>query len=156
DKRQVAQEQPPAQAKVAYAELHCLSHFSFGRGASSARELFERAKRNGYSALAITDECTLAGIVRALEAARETGIKLITGTEVTLDDGLKLVLLAETQQGYTEICKLITHTRRRADKGEYHATRADLEGGLPGTLALWLPSATPDAREGEWLRTLFE
>ena len=54
---------------IGYAELHCLSHFSFGRGASSARELFERAKRNGYSALAITDECSMAGIVRAYEAA---------------------------------------------------------------------------------------
>ena len=81
-------------ARIGYAELHCLSHFSFGRGASSARELFERARRNGYAALAITDECTLAGIVRALEASRETGVKLIVGTEVVLQDGLKLVLLA--------------------------------------------------------------
>ncbi|EIL90939.1 error-prone DNA polymerase [Rhodanobacter sp. 115] len=48
---------------TAYAELHCLSNFSFGRGASSARELFERAKACGYTALAITDECSLAGIV---------------------------------------------------------------------------------------------
>ena len=51
-----------------YAELHCLSNFSFQRGASSARELFERAKRQGYDALAITDECSLAGIVRAWQA----------------------------------------------------------------------------------------
>ena len=50
-----------------YAELHCLSHFSFGRGASSARECFAQAKKNGYTALAITDECTLAGAVRALD-----------------------------------------------------------------------------------------
>jgi len=142
--------------KHPYAELHCLSHFSFGRGASSARELFERARRNGYAALAITDECTLAGIVRALEASRETGLKLITGTEVRLDDGLKLVLLAQTQTGYTEICKLITQGRRRADKGEYSLSRADLEGGLPGTLALWLPGATPEPAQGEWLRTHFD
>lgn len=54
-----------------YAELHCLSNFSFQRGASSAIELFERAKAHGYSALAITDECTLAGIVRAWQAAKK-------------------------------------------------------------------------------------
>jgi error-prone DNA polymerase len=125
----------------AYAELHCLSHFSFGRGASSAAELFERAKRNGYAALAITDECSLAGIVRALEASRGTGVPLIVGTEVTLEDGPKLVLLAETQAGYTAICKLITEGRRRAGKGEYLLTRADLEDGLPGTFALWIPPA---------------
>jgi error-prone DNA polymerase len=152
---------PPAAAavastRVAYAELHCLSHFSFGRGASSARELFERARRNGYAALAVTDECTLAGIVRALEASRETGLPLVVGTELTLDDGLKLVLLAEDQRGYTAICKLITQARRRADKGSYHATRADLADGLPGTLALWLPGAEPDAAQGFWLRERFD
>jgi len=138
-----------------YAELHCLSHFSFGRGASSARELFERAKANGYRALAITDECTLAGIVRALEAAREFELQLIVGTEITLDDGLKLVLLAEDQCGYSAISQLITQGRRRAEKGSYHLTRADLADGLPGTLALWLPASTPDAEQGRWLRELF-
>ncbi|MBP8097788.1 MAG: PHP domain-containing protein, partial [Arenimonas sp.] len=138
-----------------YAELHCLSHFSFGRGASSARELFERAKQNGYHALAITDECTLAGIVRALEASREFGIKLIVGTEINLDDGMKLVLLAENQLGYSAISQLITHGRRRSKKGSYWLTRADLADGLPGTLALWIPSDTPDPEQGEWLRARF-
>jgi hypothetical protein len=80
-----------------YAELHCLSNFSFQRGASSAIELFERAKVLGYSALAITDECSLAGIVRALEASKKTKLKLIVGTEVQLADGPKLVLLAKDQ-----------------------------------------------------------
>ena len=148
---QDAQERP----RAGYAELHCLSHFSFGRGASSARELFERARRNGYGALAITDECTLSGIVRALEASRETGVALIVGTEIMLDDGLKLVLLAEDQEGYTAICKLITQGRRRAAKGEYVLSRVDLEDGLAGTLALWIPGATPDRGQGEWLRARF-
>ena len=142
-------------ARIGYAELHCLSHFSFGRGASSARELFERARRNGYAALAITDECTLAGIVRALEASRETGVKLIVGTEVVLQDGLKLVLLAEDRDGYSTLCKLITQGRRRAEKGEYSLSREDLADGLPGTLALWIPGAVPDAEQGRWLRPLF-
>ena len=64
-----------------YAELHCLSNFSFQRGASSASELFERAKRQGYDALAITDECSLAGIVRAWQASKDTGLPLIIGSE---------------------------------------------------------------------------
>ena len=65
-----------------YAELHCLSNFSFQRGASTARELFERAKACGYTALAITDECSMAGIVRALEASRATGVRLVVGSEI--------------------------------------------------------------------------
>ena len=76
-----------------YAELHCLSNFSFLRGASHPGELVERAKALGYSALALTDECSLAGAVRAHQAARECGIKLILGTEV-LVEGDKLVFLA--------------------------------------------------------------
>jgi len=91
---------PAGDVPSRYAELHCLSNFSFQRGASSARELFERAKRLGYGALAITDECSLAGIVRALEASKETGVELIVGTEVQLADGPKLVLLARNQDGY--------------------------------------------------------
>jgi error-prone DNA polymerase len=71
----------------AYAELHCLSNFSFQRGASSARELFDRAKQQGYAALAITDECTLAGIVRALEASEATGVPLIVGSEMQVEGG---------------------------------------------------------------------
>ncbi|NDU78385.1 PHP domain-containing protein, partial [Actinomadura sp. DSM 109109] len=65
-----------------YAELHCLSNFSFQRGASSALELFERAKGQGYSALAITDECTLSGIVRAWQAAKAVDLPLIIGSEM--------------------------------------------------------------------------
>jgi error-prone DNA polymerase len=72
----------------AYAELHCVSDFSFLRGASDAASLFERAKRCGYSALAITDECSLAGIVRALEASEATGLPLVVGSEFVLVDGL--------------------------------------------------------------------
>jgi error-prone DNA polymerase len=132
----------PARASPApsYAELHCLSNFSFQRGASSARELFERAKSLGYAALAITDECSLAGIVRALEAAEETGVRLIVGTEVRLDDGIKLVLLAKNQDGYSDICRLITAGRRRSPKGEYRLTREDAESLGDGVLVLWIPA----------------
>ncbi|MEO7050687.1 MAG: PHP domain-containing protein, partial [Rhodanobacter sp.] len=139
----------------AYAELHCLSAFTFGRGASSARELFERAKSCGYRALAITDECSLAGIVRALEASRATGVKLIVGAEFQLDDGPKLVLLCETKAGYTALCELITRGRRASAKGTYRLSCADLGGGVPGTFALWLPGRMPDPAHGRWMRATF-
>ncbi|MGN6513729.1 MAG: error-prone DNA polymerase [Lysobacteraceae bacterium] len=143
-----------------YAELHCLSDFSFGRGASSAGELFERAQQQGYAALAITDECSLAGIVRALEAAESTGLKLVVGSEVILDgDGdtpLKLVLLVETREGYGTLCRLITQGRRRSAKGEYRLSRADLEAGLPGLLVLWVPDARLSREDGAWLKQRFD
>ena len=69
-----------------YAELHCLTHFTFLRGASHPEELVERAVQFGYSALAITDECSLAGVVRAHVAAKERGLKLIVGAEFTLHE----------------------------------------------------------------------
>ncbi len=146
-----------------YAELHCLSHFSFGRGASSARELFRRAAQLDYRALAITDECTFSGIVRALEAAREFNIALIVGTEITLDGNLKLVLLAENATGYSNLCRLITHGRRCFTKGNYAINREELRAGLPGVLVLWIPAFTnhaddldePLLQDGHWLQTVF-
>ncbi|MBB1609277.1 MULTISPECIES: error-prone DNA polymerase [unclassified Pseudomonas] len=138
----------------AYAELHCLSNFSFQRGASSASELFERAARLGYRALAITDECSLAGIVRAWQAAKECKLALIVGSEVRIEAGPKLVLLAENLAGYQNLCRLITHARRRAEKGSYRLLREDLEAGLDGLLAIWLPDAPTDT-DGTWLRERF-
>jgi error-prone DNA polymerase len=139
-----------------YAELHCLSNFSFGRGASSARELFERAKVCGYEALAITDECSLAGIVRAWEAAREVEIKLIVGAEVRLRDGPKLVLLCENKSGYTALCRSITQGRRASKKGEYKLLRADVAAGMPDVLALWIPENEPDLEHGRWVKNVFD
>ena len=144
----------------AYAELHCLSDFSFLRGAASADELFERAARCGYDALAITDECSLAGIVRGHDAAKATGIKLIVGAEFRLECGLRCVLLVEDKAGYQRLCALITTGRRAADKGAYRLDRDDVETlartqGLAGLVALWLPGASPGAGEGNWLRAIF-
>ncbi|GAB3751301.1 error-prone DNA polymerase [Lysobacter olei] len=131
------------QAWPAYAELHCLSAFSFQRGASVAKELFARAQEQGYRALAITDECTLAGIVRAFEAAKEAGLPLIVGSEVRVEGGPKLVLLVATHAGYIALCGLITAARRRAPKGEYRLLREDFEcPGMEGLLALWVPDET--------------
>jgi error-prone DNA polymerase len=140
---------------AAYAELHCLSAFSFQRGASTAKELFERAKRLSYRALAVTDECSLAGIVRAYEAAREFDVPLIVGSELQIDDGPKLVLLVADLDGYTALCRLITVARRRAKKGQYRVVREDLVDLPTGLLALWVPSHPIDAGEVPWLQTVF-
>lgn len=138
-----------------YAELHCLSNFSFQRGASSAAELFERAKQQGYTALAITDECTLAGIVRAWQAAKASELPLIVGSEMSIENGPRLVLLVESLTGYQHLCRLITLARRRAAKGEYRLLAEDFDGALDGLLALWPPGEPADAEEGRWLRARF-
>ncbi|MFD2642509.1 error-prone DNA polymerase [Pseudomonas japonica] len=138
-----------------YAELHCLSNFSFQRGASSALELFARAKDQGYQALAITDECTLAGIVRAWQASLKTGVPLIVGSEMRVDDGPRLVLLVENLSGYQHLCALITRARRRAEKGSYRVLREDFAQPMDGLLALWVPEAPDDPAPGRWLRGIF-
>ncbi|WP_221178585.1 error-prone DNA polymerase [Pseudomonas brassicacearum] len=138
-----------------YAELHCLSNFSFQRGASSAHELFERAKRQGYQALAITDECTLAGIVRAWQAAKALELPLIIGSEMRIENGPKLVLLVENLEGYQALCRLITHARRRTEKGQYRVLREDFNGPLPGLLALWVPDTIDTLEHGAWLKGIF-
>ncbi|HEX7116688.1 MAG TPA: error-prone DNA polymerase [Steroidobacter sp.] len=138
-----------------YAELHCLSNFSFLRGASHPGELVCRAAELGYSALALTDECSMAGVVRAHEAAKDCGLKLIVGSEFRTSDDLHIVLLAPTQTAYAQICKLITLARKRSPKGEYRLTRADLQSGLQDCLALWIPSAEARPSLAGWLRDLF-
>jgi error-prone DNA polymerase len=139
----------------AYAELHCLSNFSFLRGASHPAELVEQAHKLGYRALAITDECSVAGVVRAYEAAKKLSLPLIIGSEIRLDDGLKLVLLAANRDGYGNLCSLITIGRGRADKGSYRLTRQDLAGGLPGCLVLLVPGATLDSEQARFVAGCF-
>ena len=139
-----------------YAELHCLSNFSFLRGASHPEELVAQAVKQGYTALALTDECSLAGVVRAHLAAQQTGLKLIVGSEMTTVDGLKLVFLAKNREGYGNLSALITLARRRAAKGSYTLQRHDLNvvspnGALPDCLVLWVPGEMPVADDGHWL-----
>ncbi len=126
-----------------YAELHCLTNYSFLRGAAHPEELVARAQALGYAALALTDECSVAGVVRAHVAARQAGLALLIGSEVRLVDGPRLVLLAGDRAGYGRLCTLITAGRRRSAKGEYQLGRADLADGLPGCLALLLPPSDP-------------
>ena len=195
----------------AYAELHCLSNFSFLRGASHPEELVERAKSQGYAALALTDECTLAGAVRAHLAAKDvqpagpsqgldrplggsaarepdgppqgrtpecearrsfdrpqawgdkTGLPLVLGSEFTLADGMKLVLLATDRASYGDLSQLITRGRRNAEKGTYRLTREDVAERASSCLALWLPALDLRAvdvgdalrRDAGWTREVF-
>jgi error-prone DNA polymerase len=143
-----------------YAELHTLSNFSFLRGASQPEELIAQAKSLRYSGLALTDECSLAGVVRAHIAAKEHGLPLIIGTELNCSDELKLVALATDRASYGAMSRLISKARRATRKGCYALMRADLTDALPGCVIIWLPradKAAPQRQEedGRWLRERF-
>lgn len=157
----------------AYAELFCFSNFSFLHGASHAEELAERAAQLGYSGLAITDECSLAGIVRAHVAAKEAQLPLVIGSYFRLvnADGspaFGLILLAQNRAGYGNLCELITLARTRAPKGQYRLTPHDLSRpdrenshlrNMPDCLAILVPDfpAKEDALDAqlEWLDQTF-
>ncbi len=166
--------EPPA-----YAELHCVTNFTFLRGASHPEELVDRARNLGYAALAITDECSVAGVVRAHmevkiekrkgaeDGAAKAGaaksdarpLRLLIGAEFRLTDGVRFVALAANRRGYGRLCGLITRGRRAAPKGEYALTRADVESCLDQCLLLWLPDAAPtiepDLEAAAWLQERF-
>jgi len=163
------------QGLPAYAELHCRSNFSFLTGASHPEELVARAHDLGYTALAITDECSLAGVVRAHGEAKRLGLHLIVGAEMRLSSaaaggprGPRLVLLARTRRGYGNLAQWITVARRRAEKGQYLAHASDVEGrvphapylaGLPDCLALMVVDGVrpfeAQFAHAMWLKTWF-
>jgi len=107
-----------------YAELRCISNFTFLRGASHAEELVERAQALGYRALALVDECSLAGVVRAHVAAKKHGLPLLVGSQfrVQCDTPFTLIVLACNLNGYGNLCEFITHLRRTSPKGSYRLT----------------------------------
>src|SRR5262245_14974368 len=127
------------QAPVPYAELHCKTNFSFLEGASHPDELVCRAAELGYFALAITDRNSLAGVVRAHIAAKQLGLKLLVGAELTPIDVLPVVLLATDRKSYGRLSRLITQGRRNAPKGKCHLTFDDIAAHSEGLLALALP-----------------
>jgi error-prone DNA polymerase len=118
-----------------YAELHCKTNFSFLEGASHADELVARAKELGYTALAVTDRESLAGIVRAHIAAKETGLKLLIGAEVHPVDAAPVVLWATDRKSYGRLSRLLTVGRRRAEKGDCQLTLADIAEHAQGLIA---------------------
>ena len=135
---------------MGYAELLCLTNFSFQHGASHPRELVARAKELGYAALAIADECSLAGIVRAHEAAEACQLPLIMGSQFRLEDGHRIALLAPSHDAYTQLCELISKTRRRSVKGAYSLARQDFDESISQTIALWLPGDEISQEFGQW------
>ncbi|WP_241505769.1 error-prone DNA polymerase [Parahaliea mediterranea] len=143
-----------------YAELAALSNFTFLRGASHPHELVEQAHRLGYRALALADECSLAGVVRAHVRARELGLHLIIGSQFQVDDHCRLLALVTDRAAYAELSGLITLARRRSPKGQYRLHREDLRFRLKRCLILWLPQpgaahASADRETGVELKRSF-
>ena len=139
-------DQPPAKRRATsaplnsqpvgcYAELHCRTNFSFLEGASHPDELVNKAAELGLSALAITDRNSVSGVVRAHTAAKNAGLKLLIGAEITPVDATPVVLLATDRKAYAQLSLLITHGRRNAAKGECLLTIDDVAKHSDGLLA---------------------
>ena len=144
-----------------YVPLWCKSNFSFLEGASHPDELVEEACRLGLPAIALTDRDGVYGVVRAHMKARELGVKIIIGSEVTLDDDSTIVLLAQDRAGYANLCRLLTKGRMRSEKGSSVVTWDELCRHAPGLIALWggeksliVGEAAPDEIAGK-LRDAF-
>ncbi len=121
-----------------YTQLHTTTNFTFLTGASHPQEMVARAAELGYQAIAITDECSLAGTVKAFAAAQEYKIDLIIGSRFLLSNGITLLAIAPTRIAYAELSGFITLARRRADKGNYEAHLEDLRFRLQHCLIIWL------------------
>ena len=119
-----------------YVPLWCKSNFSFLEGASHPDELIEEASRLGLAALALTDRDGVYGVVRAHIKARELGLKLIIGSQVTVDDGSSIILLVEDRPGYANLCRLLTAGRLRSEKGESVVSCNEVCSHAAGLIAL--------------------
>lgn len=129
---------------MTYAELQVTTHFSFLRGASSCEELFVQAAALGLPALGIIDRHSLAGMVRAHQAARETGVKLVVGCRLDLRDGTSVLVYPTDRPAYAKLCRLLTLGKRRAGKGACDLAWDDLAAYGEGMLAVLVPDM-PDA-----------
>ncbi len=121
-----------------YAPLWCKSNGSFLEGASHPEELVEEAHRLGLRSIAITDRDGVYGIVRAHLKAQELGIQLLVGSQVTLEDGATIVLLAASHEGYRNLCRLVTRGRLRSEKGSSSVSWSEVAEHQEGLLSLWL------------------
>jgi error-prone DNA polymerase len=135
-----------------HAELQVTTHFSFLRGASSPRELFEQAKLLGLAALGITDRNSLAGIVRAHEASRDTGVRLIVGCRLDLTDGTSLLVYPTDRAAYSRLCRLLSLGKGRGGKGQCHLVWEDVAAWSEGLLAVLLGDAASDALHANLVR----
>src|SRR3989440_6223450 len=120
-----------------YIELHCHSAFSFLDGASLPEQLARAASQLGYPALALTDHHGLYGSMAFAQGAQKLGLQAITGAELTLLDGAHVTLLAETPEGYANLCRLITEAHLgRADRRDPRLDFASLEARHAGLIVL--------------------
>jgi error-prone DNA polymerase len=133
-----------------YAELHCRTNFSFLEGASHPDELVERAAQLGHRALAVTDSNSLAGVVRAHVAAKEIGLKLLIGAEITPVDAPAVVLLATDRPAYGRLSRLITRGRRNAEKGSCRLTFDDVAEHAGGLIACVVSTTATIRRKLRW------
>jgi error-prone DNA polymerase len=122
-----------------YAELQVTSHFSFLRGASSCEELFAHAASLGIEALAVVDRNSLAGIVRAHEAAKVTGVRLVVGCRLDLADGMSVLVYPTDRPAYSRLCRLLSVGKRRAGKAKCVLNWEDLAGWSAGLIAMLVP-----------------
>ena len=138
-----------------YAELQVTSHFSFLRGASSCEELFAQAAHLGIEALAITDRNSLAGIIRAYEAAKTTGIRLIVGCRLDLTEGISLLVYPTDRPAYARLCRLLSLGKKRGGKAQCHLGWSDVVAYGEGLLVVFLPDEAENIA-GASLRRLKE
>lgn len=134
-----------------YAHLHTTTNFTFLTGASHPPEYILRAAELEYDALAITDECSFAGIVKAFVAAKELKFKLIIGSRFTLSNGMTIIAIAPSRKAYAELSGFITLARRRAPKGEYEAHFDDLRFRLQNCLIIWVGQTDSDIQNPQTL-----
>ncbi len=127
-----------------YAELQVTSHFSFLRGASSCDELFAQAALLGIEALAVVDRNSLAGVVRAHEAAKTTGVRLVVGCRLDFADGMSLLVYPKDRAAYGRLCRLLSLGKSRGGKGLCHLEWADVVAYGEGLIAVLLPDAADD------------
>src|ERR1700676_5329933 len=119
-----------------YAELQVTSHFSFLRGASSCEELFAHAANLGIEALAIVDRNSLAGIVRAHEAAKVTGVRMIIGCRLDLADGMSVLAYPTDRPAYARLCRLLSVGKKRGGKAKCILNWEDLVDWSDGLIAV--------------------
>lgn len=127
-----------------YAELQVTSHFSFLRGASSCDELFAQAALLGIEALAVVDRNSLAGVVRAHEAAKTTGVRLVVGCRLDLADGTSLLVYPRDRPAYGRLCRLLSLGKSRGGKGLCHLEWGDVVAYGEGLIAVLVPDVAND------------
>lgn len=142
---------------ASYVELQVTTHFSFLRGASSPEDLFKRARELGLEALGVADRNSLAGIVQAWQAAKDTGLRLVVGCRLDLADGMSLLVYPTDRPAYSRLCRLLSIGKKRAGKGKCSLHWADVEAWNEGLIGVLVPDMADDlcARQLRRMKALF-